>query len=348
MFDSTWGDVTDPILSTTISHNTGVCHFYHLTLCQILYNDFSKKIGILNGGLIYSAIRRAYNFKYAANTSSQFLQIGDTDYGFWGDGALGGAPLTGANAIFSGSYGTRLLNIIFSQATNFGFGYCKFGNTGGIKNLIINPNAAAMAGAGAARTGSFSVATTGWSQWDIDIMIDGNSIATSPYNYVSAGTARGANFDIEECTVGSDPQNKRITETASNAVGFLDMANANIFTGGILAIPTGMQWIGKYYLYNANYPTSTHNITNITGLADLDVTSQIVKEFRVLPNGAGTNTVVFTPTAIASATASTFSHTSVGAITLTTIADVVKIKRCSLPSNATLSSLEIVQTSIKA
>lgn len=391
MFDSTWGDVTNPILSTTISHNTGVCQFNHLTLCQILYNDFSKKIGILNGGLIYSVIRHAYNFKYAANTSSQFLAIGDIDFGVFGDGGIyGGAPLTGANAIFNGysvcnfdflyneissylemglirpdlvtrpanvrannsfygcifngSYGTRLLNIIFSQATNFGFGYCKFGNTSGITKFIINPDAAVTGTAITALNASFSVATTGWAFWDIDIMIDGNYITTSPYNYVSAGTARGSNYDIEECTIGSDPQNKRITETESNAVGFLDMTDTIIFAGGTLAIPTGMQWIGKYYLYNCN----AQNITNITGLADIDVTPQIVKEFRVLPNGAGTNTVVFTPTAKASATVSTFSHTSVGAITLTSLVDVVKIKRSSLASNIASSSLEIVQTSIKA
>ena len=386
-----------PIVGCTITNNTGSCDFAHLTNCIIVWNGFTYKAGIPNDWP-YSTIRHAYNFKYAANTSFEFIEFGDSDWGVWGDGsAYGGAPLTGANAIFNGyslcnfdfvqntidshlevalirpdlitrpantrannsftgntfngGYSSRLLNLIFTQATTFGFGYCTFGNNSGIINFIINPNAAAMAGAGAARTGSFSVATTGWSQWDINITIDGNSITTSPYNYVSAGTAAGANFDIEECTAGSDPSNKRITETESTAVGFLDMANTNIFAGGVLAIPIGMQWIGKYYLYNANYPTSTHNITNITGLAALSIYSsalQIVKEFRVLPNGAGTNTVVFTPTAIASATASTFSHTSVGAITLTTIADVVKIKRCSLPSNATLSSLEIVQTSIKA
>ena len=122
------------------------------------------------------------------------------------------------------------------------------------------------------------------------------------------------------------------------------MANTNIFAANTLAIPIGMQWIGKYYLYNCN----AEIITNITGVANFEVTPQIVKEFRVLPNGAGSNTVVFRPTAKVSATVSTFSHTSTADLTLTSLVDVVKIKRSSLASNKTSSSLEIVQTSIKA
>jgi hypothetical protein len=372
-----------PIENSTITHNTGNCGFANLNLCQILYNDFTKKAGQPSGNQ-YSVIKNAYDFKYSANTSFEFLEIGDTDHGVF-------SALPGANAVFNGysvcsfdfiqntidshleialirpdlvsrpgntrednsfygntfngGYHTRLINIIFSQATTFGFGYCTFGNDSGIINFIIEPDASYRGTAGTALDSDFNIATTGWSNWDINIIIDGNSITTTPYNYVSSGTARGANYDIEECTSANDPSNKLITETESNAIGFLDMDDSTIFAGGVLAIPIGMQWIGKYYLYNANI---TDIITNITGLADFENTKQIIKEFRILPNGAGTNTLIFRPTAKASATASTFSHTSTSDLTLTSLVDVIKIKRSSLASDPAFSSLEIVQTSIKA
>ena len=91
-----------PIVGCTITNNTGSCDFAHLTNCIIVWNGFTNKAGIPNDWP-YSTIRHAYNFKYAANTSFEFIEFGDSDWGVWGDGsAYGGAPLTGANAIFNG------------------------------------------------------------------------------------------------------------------------------------------------------------------------------------------------------------------------------------------------------
>lgn len=374
MNDSALGVVANEISNSLIYQNKGSCDMQNLSNCHIGLNDFAAYSNITT-----SYIKNGYYFKYAANFSTGVLLLGDTPYsGLTGDNAVfNGFSLCAfsmvrttidcsftmynirinrtitpivtdaqlfTDIVITGGTTTSINNIIFNHT--FLFQDITLKSPGYISNFIINNIAAATGTSGAALPADFKLSTTIWKGWSINTPIDNNNITTHPYNLVSAGTTVGNNYSIEHAQInGNGIINKLITTTESNIIGFLDMDDTSIFSGTTLTIPLGMQFVGKYYLYNAN---STDIITDIVNAVNTTTGPEIVKEFRVLHVGAGTDSVTFRPTTKASATATTFTHTSTSDILVSSISDVVVIKRSGTNLNIATSTLEIVQTSIKA